>query len=351
MTTTNFRAGHGVTDAHSRRAGTEQDRPPAIVDSTPIFRAPEGAEFRDGHRPVDAHVASAVSEQAPPGTNILATPRTYSSLADPLLALAADVLDDLERTRIGNENRLRQLTRNEPDKDGAERGFGLDEAHPDVARLASMVEALARLEHDATLNLQRIMRRHPLGPWVKAQKGIGDKQGARLIAAVGDPYHNSLHDRPRTVSELWAYCGLHVLPVSQFRDDAQECVADGAKPGNPDHVADDVHKTVVGVAARRRKHQKANWSATAKMRAYLVAESCIKQMSSPYRAVYDARRAHTAERLHAVECVRCGPSGKPAQPGSPWSAGHQHADALRIVAKTILRELWREAKRLTEEAS
>ncbi len=47
-----------------------------------------------------------------------------------------------------------------------------------------------------------------------------------------------------------------------------------------------------------------------------------------------------ADKTHTVECVRCGPSGKPAQPGSPWSKGHQHAHALRVVGKEILRDLW-----------
>ena len=138
-------------------------------------------------------------------------------LADPLLALAADILDDLERVRISNENRLRQLTRDQADSDGIERGFGLDATHPDVARLAALVQMLGDAEHQATLNLQRIMRKHPLGPWVRNTKGIGEKQGARLIAAIGDPYWNTLHDRPRTVSELWAYCGYHVIKNSRQR--------------------------------------------------------------------------------------------------------------------------------------
>ena len=80
------------------------------------------------------------------------------------------------------------------------------------------------------------------------------------------------------------------------------------------------------------------------MRAWNVATSCIKQAESPYRAVYDARRAATEGRLHAAPCVRCGPSGKPAAEGTPWSKGHQHADALRIVSKAILKDLWRAAR-------
>ena len=270
-------------------------------------------------------------------------------LADPLLALAADVLDDLECVRIANENRLRQLTRDETDVDGEERGFGLTLDHPDVKRLAALVEALAKAEHDAELQLNRLMRKHPLGPWVKQARGVGEKQGARLLAAIGDPYWNDLHDRPRTVSELWAYCGYHVLRTGQATLDAQ-CAHAGSGPagGNPDHSGRDVHTSGVGVAASRARGQKANWSADAKMRAHLVAVSIVKA-GGPYREVYDDGRAKYADTLHPADCRRCGPAGKPALAGSPRSAGHQHAMALRLVAKAVLRDLWREAKRLHED--
>ena len=53
-----------------------------------------------------------------------------------------------------------------------------------------------------------------------------------------------------------------------------------------------------------------------------------------------------ADAVHAAECKRCGPKGKPAQPGSPLSAAHQHARAIRLIAKAILRDLWTESERL-----
>lgn len=227
--------------------------------------------------------------------------------------MAAQVVDDLERTRIANENRLRQMTRDETDSDGEERGLGLTTDHPDVARLAGVVDGLVALEHQAVLGLQRAMRRHPLGPWVKEQQGVGEKQAARLLAVIGDPYWNTLHDRPRTVSELWAYCGLHVVPAGG------------------DHGATATHGSAV--AARRVKGKKANWSNDAKTRAYLVAVSCMKSPGSPYRDVYLDRRAHTLV----------------TQPD--WTSGHSHNDALRITSKAILRDLWSAARDLHEEAS
>lgn len=312
-------------------------------------------------------------------------------LADPLLALAADVLDDLERVRVANENRLRQLTRDETDSDGEERGFGLTLDHPDVARLASLVEALAQAEREATKNLQRHMRKHPLGPWVKQQRGVGEKQAARLLAAIGDPYWNDLHNRPRTVSELWAYTGYHVIfSAGQKWNDTQASLASGEptsgrhRPVNAHHAnADgtggdsdqgivDTHMALVGVAAARARGQRANWSATAKMRAFNIAESIGKQLvkpchtvtnedgkyayavhvddcrCSPYRVLYDETRAKYADAVHKVECKRCGPKSKPALPGSPLSARHNEARAYRAVSKALLRDLWREAKRIHE---
>lgn len=282
-----------------------------------------------------------------------------AALLDPALKFAADVLDDIERVRIANENRLRQLTRTTVDSDGLERGFGLNETHPDVARLAAIVESLKKIEHDATLELQRKLRKHPLGAWVKTTRGVGEKQGARLLAAIGDPYirpqlineDGSVRSKegPRTVSALWAYAGLHVLPGGQMPFDAPAVHATGDQHRSTDHQTTDTHATGVGVAAKRKKGERANWSTGIKTRAYLVAESSIKQLSpqcrhghitpdtqleavappcacSPYRVKYDQRRAHTAV-THPE-----------------WTDGHSHQDGLRVASKEILKDLWRAAR-------
>lgn len=349
---TDFPGDQSGGDAQRGGVAGDSDQPTAKVEPTPEDGTPSAASSprAANHEPAPEDAAPLADQAGSPApAKFFATPKYGSpGLADPLLALAADVLDDLEKVRIANENRFRQLTRDGEDKDGEERGFGLTADHPDVARLAALVDLLAQAEHQATLNLQRLMRRHPLGPWVKATAGVGEKQGARLLAAIGDPYWNDLHGRPRTVSELWAYCGYHVLPAGQAGPNSQSPGASGSKPGHPDQPMHDVHTVFVGVAAKRARGQRANWSATAKMRAFLIAESCIKARRSPFRAFYDAGREKYADAVHAAPCVRCGPKGKPAPVGSPLSAGHQHARALRLVAKELLKELWREAKRLHE---
>lgn len=329
----NSDSGHGCSDTHSRPAAVGPTSPATNSDPTPKGAASSGTQSSTtDQRTSDAQrssVGGALNDQQGPAIPGPVPKKAALDLADPLLALAADVLDDLERVRIANENRLRQLTRTAEDKDGEKRGFGLTLDYPDVACLAALVDALVQAEEQATKNLERRMKRHPLGSWVKQAKGVGEKQAARLLAAVGDPYWNDLHDRPRTVSELWAYCGYHVV--------------------HPDgHLRIENHTVgAVGVAPFRRKGVKANWSDDAKKRCFLVATSILKA-GGPYREVYDAAREKYADAVHASECKRCGPSGKPAQPGSPLSAGHQHARGLRAISKAVLRDLWREAARLHE---
>jgi hypothetical protein len=250
-------------------------------------------------------------EVAPPATKKKAKSVMKNMLDDPILSFAADVLDDVELVRIANENRLRQLTRKITDSDGEERGFGLTDDHPDVKNLTKLIKVLRELEANAAKNLITVVRRHPLHPWLKAYKGLGERQGARLLAAIGDPYWNYLDDRARRgPAELWAYCGYI--------------------PGQ-----------------KRKRGVKSNWSAAAKKYAFLVAESMLKTGN---REIYDKRRMFTEDRLHDTPCVRCGPSGNPAAAGSPWSKKHQHMDALRIVAKALLRDLWVASKEVYQAA-
>jgi hypothetical protein len=283
-------------------------------------------------------------------------------LFDPLLTIAAEQVHDLEKARIATANRYAALTRTEADADGEVRGYGLDAESVEVRRLSTLLDGLAALEHQAELNLCRLMRAHPLGDWQRRTIGVGEKQLARLLGVIGDPYWNTRDDRPRTVSQLWAYCGLHVLPAGgHLTHDTQAPIAAGpapttpakypsmptvASPGtvaslNPDQCQADAHEGRVGVAARRRKGQRANWSTAAKTRAYLIAESCLKQARSPYRLVYDNGRAKYADAAHFVDCAQC-----KAKPGDPLKPGHQHARAMRVASKAILRDLWVEAKRL-----
>lgn len=236
------------------------------------------------------------------------------SHADLTLRLLADVLDDLESVRIANQNRLRTLTTSPK-----VHGLGLDPEAPEALRLAGLVDGLTQLEKQAEKDLARGLKAHPLGSAAKAMPGVGDKQGARLLAAIGNPYIHGATGLPRAVGSLWSYAGHGDASRKRHKGMSQ---AELFALGSPE----------------------------AKMRTYLVATSVWKsgvrdgQPTNDLVAVGYGRKSSTEGRTHAVECRRCGPSGKPAEAGSPWSDAHRHADALRVLGKEVLRRLWLAAR-------
>ncbi len=265
--------------------------------------SPGPAKSRDGGREAKVQ-AESMAEALPASdregtkTNAIPTVEASSLLSDPALSMISSLLNDVEGLRKAQANRLRIYTRDEADQDGLMRGFGLDDSHPVVRVLNGLQGSIESIEHDAVLALQRVIRKHPLGVWQRSTVGVGAKQLGRLLSAIGDPYINENTMQPRTVSQLWAYCGLHTIP---------------GKDG------DEAPKLQRGI--------RANWSNEARMRVYLIAQKCIMQRGTEYRELYENRRART-EWSH-----------------TDWSAGHSHNDALRLVSKRILRDLWRAAKR------
>ena len=239
-------------------------------------------------------------------------------LDDPTLRVLAENVDDLENLRKASENRIRQLTRAEVDSDGEIRGHGLTVDHPNVVKLQASLDLIVQAEKMSVSNLERAMRDHPLGPWIKGQNGIGLKTTARLLSAIGDPYWNELHNRPRTVSELWAYSGLAVHG---------------------------------GYAQKRTNGQVSNWSDTAKMRVWNMVQPIIKNRNSPYRHLYDQAKAALEGKTYDERMAGKMFKGQPIVVGQPLSAGHIHAQAQRRVMKAILKDLWIESKRLHEERS
>ena len=224
-----------------------------------------------------------------------------------------DLFEDAQQSRIAAENRARAT------------------GVPDIYN--AYLSSIRAAEHECELAMWACYRRvapRPLIRWQKDTPGIGQHLLARLLGHIGHPVIAIPHhwegtganrtlvaDTPfiRRVSDLWSYCGH----------------------GDP--------------ARRKQKGMTADEAASlgkpsAKMLVHLLAEGTMKcigsetRRRSPYRDVYDRRRLLTVERVHTAPCVRCGPSGKPAAEGSPWSAAHQHTDALRIVGKEILRDMW-----------
>lgn len=270
---------------------------------------PAGVEPSADDQPsCDTHWSAVVGTlSSQPPTNDL--PRTNAAPSSGWLELRiwAEMFDDAQKQRIASVNR-------------AERG-GVD-----PAIYEAYIATLERAEHECLLAMRKCFRRvvpEPIKEWQKNTPGIGIDRLAKILGHLGHPVIATPHhwegtgsnreliaDEPfaRTVGQLWQYCGLGAPHRKRKGMTADELAAHG----NP-------------------KLKSLLWNA---------ANECMKCRTSPFRKVYDETREAVADKTHTAECVRCGPSGKPAQIGSAWSPGHQHAHALRIVSKEILRDLW-----------
>lgn len=209
-------------------------------------------------------------------------------------------------------------------------------------------------------------RKHPLASYCKNVRGLGEHNAAVLLAMLdGDPYvaypkywvktdtknnetsnssiadlhefeegHSGVdnhasdalligddreHVTPpkrvlqagepfvRTPIQLWAYCGIG-KPGRRTANITQEEALSFGKP-------------------------------LLKCRMRLIAECLIKANNPTYRAIYDSEKVKVSTRNHADKCPQC-----KAKAGDPWRKGHQHAHALRVVAKRFLLDLWLQAK-------
>lgn len=207
--------------------------------------------------------------------------------------------EDALKLRISFENRIRAI-----EQAGST-------PHP---QLVAAFENQVEYEKAFRKHIAKIWREHPLAPFCKEIRGVGEHSAAMLVSLVGgDPSYR--HDgTPRTVRSLWAYCG-HGDPMRKRKRGMTETAAKAA--GN-----------------KRAK----SWT-------FLIADCMLKAGN---RAVYDDIKEHYQDRVHADTCIRCGPSGKPALAGSPWSDKHKHTAALRYVGKQFLLDLWIEANLLHE---
>jgi hypothetical protein len=236
--------------------------------------------------------------------------------------IAAATLDDVERTRIAMQNRLRAMR--------DDHGLGDTKEY---VRFEALCASLVAVEAQATKELERALKAHPLGAWVVSRPGVGLKQAGRLLAAVGDPaIKPSSYDRDtgelledarprRGPGEFWQLCGH----------------------GDP-------------ARSRRRKGEKVQFNPEAKMRTHLIAESCVKHRC---KACTEAAKAMVGSDDHDGNAWRP-PHGCTCPTTHPYRAVydaaklawedrdvtdlHRHNHALRLVGKAVLRDLFLEAR-------
>lgn len=166
------------------------------------------------------------------------------------------------------------------------------DAVPIILAAAHGRSAFDDLRKQAEKEMVKLAKSLPVYPWAESIRGLGDKALAIIIAETGDL---SLYANP---AKVWKRLGLAVIAGERQRKktNAEEALAHGYNP-------------------RRRAEMYAS-----------VGEPLFKHqsmVSGLYRQRYDARRAHTAT-TH-----------------SDWTKAHSHNDALRVMTKWLVKDLWR----------
>jgi hypothetical protein len=205
-----------------------------------------------------------------------------------------------------------------------------------VAHAAKYYRKVEDLASGAMVNAMRDTVPAQILDWQQMTPGIGEHTLARLLGTIGDPYlarPQHWEDRPgakggkddplrvlvddepyvRNLAKLWAYCGI----------------GDPARKRRAGMTKDEA--TALG-----------NWKA--KTALWLMAVAIVKSPSARgtrYRKIYDEARLRYANRVHDRPCPQCKGSSKV---GDPWKGSHQHAAALRLLGKEILRDLWEIAR-------
>jgi hypothetical protein len=155
-----------------------------------------------------------------------------------------------------------------------------DQAFMDATSLG-----LEALEKRALKEVRRYLKGVPIyESWLKHQKGCGPTMAGVIVSEIDV-------SRCDTMSALWAYAGLVV-------------------------------STETGKAVRRQKGVKSNWNPFLKTKLVGVLGGCFLKANSPWREHYDNRKHRQQSK------------------GWGQSDGHRHSDAIRVMVKHFLGDLW-----------
>lgn len=340
-----------VTTTKSSSVGGEISTSPASFDNHSEHAGGPPPETTTGP------VSLAAGEEFGSTPRFVATPGNDAAAAEFLdLRIWAESFNDAQQHRIATVNRM-------------ERG-GVD-----ADLLAGHREMLDASEHAFKLAMvrsyRRLVRTHmpAVEDWQKTSFGIGEHLLARLLGHLGHPVlatpytwtddapegHECIEERcgkrhlvalqpfERTVGQLWQYCGhgspskrkkgmsqeeafglgnpsckflVHLLAEATIKCQPQPILE--PQPMSPSAGATDSPPIDAGdtrdqTGGEPPTHRKLD-----------IPTSTSVGGKFKYRSIYDTRKASTDDR--------------------EWTDGHRHADALRIVGKEILRDLWTHAQ-------
>lgn len=143
-------------------------------------------------------------------------------IVSPAFRFNARLAEDIEKYRKAARNQLRILTlpTDVPDEDGVCRGMGAPLDSPAVAPLVAFLARLDESEKEVKRSLEKSFKKDsPLAQVVADTHGLGVPMVVKLLGVIGDPYIKPAQvdletgelleaERPRTLSELFAYCGV-----------------------------------------------------------------------------------------------------------------------------------------------
>lgn len=170
----------------------------------------------------------------------------------------------------------------------------------DFACIAAAIAPMQKMRDDCERDMKRIVKRLPIYAWTKPVRGLGEVGVAVIIGECGDLANYS------GPAKVWKRLGL--APFE--KNGVTMAASNWRKKGGLD--ADDW--TAYGYSPRRRAEMYA-----------VIGDPLFRQqtiINGPYRQAYDARRARTAE-THP-----------------DWTKGHSRDDALRVMTKKLLADLW-----------
>jgi hypothetical protein len=196
------------------------------------------------------------------------------------------------------------------------------------------VAPYASARHEVELQMCRIARTLPAFLWAKSVRGLGELAFAVIVAEAGDLSRYPDRDRPAKhgPAALWKRLGLAPYNGRAMSNWKSERGRMGDKALTSDEWSQ------LGYSPQRRA-EIYSCVGDPLFRGQTAAKDGTRP-AGPYRLVYDQRREHTAITHPLAPMV----NGKnPPEPS--WTKKHQHDDAVRVMTKHLLSDLWSEWRR------
>lgn len=282
------------------------------------------------------------------------------------LRTTAEMLEDAQKSRISNENRVRSAT------------VVVMQYEPVLRRMRDIEKELS----DLLVVMYREVVPASVVAWQEATPGVGAHLLARLLGHLGDPRRaapkfwaespdgehgdeanpkRALQDGDpfdRTVGQLWQYCG-HGRAARRAKGMSQQ---DALALGNP-RCKMLVHLICDGVVKRGVRGRCLTGKSTFEPK---QAKSKVCLHCGAVRSEHDsvgvteggvfflAEKAKYASRVHTAPCsggyvsagpgkvvfAKCKHDGHYAEAGDPYQPGHINAIAMRHLGKELLKQLW-----------